>query len=136
MKNLLISVLLIATLCMLSNCSVEEFEIPNQSIENLQLFDSLDCTDQDPKARLTNNGTMSFDLEIHSMDGMLLYLEHNILPGSITSWNSFPSGEIQFSIENSNIQDEKVVYTMNTCMEFDMEIGSNNMLTSAIPVQL
>jgi hypothetical protein len=136
MKNLLKSVLLIATVCLFSSCSTEQVEINTQSVENFQYLDSQDCTDQDPKARLTNNGTVNFNLEILSIDGVLLNSEYNIQPGSVTSWKYFAEGEILFSIDNSIFQDEKVIYIMNTCMEFDMEIGSDNLLTNAVPIQL
>ncbi len=134
MKNLLKSTLLIATICLFTSCSVEQIEMSDQSVENLQPLYSQDCSDQDPKARLTNNGTVNFNLEILSIDGILLNSEYNIQPGSVTSWKYFPQGEILFSIDNSNFQDEKVVYIMNTCMEFDMEIGSDNLLTNAVPI--
>ena len=118
------------------SCSIEPIDNP-QSITITSEESLLDpCTGVNPTARLTNNGDVNFDLEIYTIDGILLNHEYNIAPGSASTWKSFVPGETMFSVTNSTYEDEKVIYTMNTCMEFDMEIGVDNKLTSATPVTL
>lgn len=122
------------------NCSIESIDnsVNALNVNQSELDDSTPvdpCIGQDPKARLTNNGSVIFDIEIYSLDGVLLNHEYSIAPGETTAWKPFVSGETMFSVSNSVVADEKVVYTMGTCMEFDMEIGADNKLTAAVPVQ-
>lgn len=122
------------------SCSIESiddstnaFTINDSVAEDLPLDP---CVGESPKARLTNNGTITFDLEIYNLSGELLSYENNITPGEISSWQTLVSDETVFSVSNTLIPDDKVMYTMNTCMVFEMEIGPDNKLTGAVPVQL
>lgn len=141
MKNLLKTIALVIVLTTCYNCTTESVDnIQEELIANsdVSVLDApnVACSGTIPQARLTNNGTVPFNLEIYSMEGTLLNHEYNITPGNTTSWKPFIEGETLFSVTNDTFEDEKVIYTMGTCMEFDMEIGIDNKLTSATPEQL
>ena len=120
------------------SCTVEPVsnDVINPEINSSDLTLADPCNGNNPRARLTNNGSINFDLEILTLDGILLNHEYNITPGSSTSWLHFVPGEVIFSVTNTSIEDEKLVYEMLTCMEFDMEIDIDNKLTDAEPIQL
>ena len=140
MKNLLKNAIACAiVMSTLFNCSIE-------SIENNQLEESLlvtpndqeDCLNQDPQARITNNGSISITLQIVSIDGAVLHTVDNIAPGSASGFLTFAPDDIIFNISKNTtgIQDDKVVFVMDQCMSFDMELGVDNYLVSGMPVNL
>ncbi|MEM5566129.1 hypothetical protein WNY78_13500 [Psychroserpens sp. AS72] len=140
MKNLLKNAIACAiVMSTLFNCS-------NESIENEQLEESLlvtpnaqtDCLNQDPQARITNNGTISITLQIVSTDGTVLHTVENIAPGNASGFLTFAPDDIIFNISKNTtgIQDDKVVYTMDQCMSYDMSIGADNYLVSGSPDNL
>jgi len=105
-----------------------------QQIENSVASDS-SCTNQDPKARITNNGTTNVDLEIYNVNGDLVGHEYSVEPGHHSDWIEFSCGETTFLVSTGSA-DKLVVINMGTCMMYDMEVGSNNQLVSNQAVQL
>ena len=101
-----------------------------------EIADTNTCTGQDPEVRITNNGTVAISLDVLNDDDDVVGFVHNLLPGETSIWISFPPGDTLFSVTNDVVQDVKVVHSMNTCMIYDMEIDSNNELTSTPPEQL
>lgn len=144
MKNLLINTIVCAivmTTCF--SCSVESIDeeqlLDDLSIDNSIGPDTQDpCSGQDPQARLTNNGTVSVTLQIATTDGTVLHTVQSLAPGNTSSYLSFAEGDIIFSVEKNTtgLGDEKVVYDMNQCMSFDIEVDTDNYLTSATPQNL
>ncbi len=94
------------------------------------------CSEADPIARLTNNGTVNFNLEIYSIDGVLLSSEYDVEPGETTGWKEFQVGETLFSLENAEHADSKIVFMMDECTMIDLEIDSDNALVPVTPQQL
>ncbi|WP_299336759.1 hypothetical protein [uncultured Psychroserpens sp.] len=136
MKNLLknaIACAIVITTCF--SCSVE-------SIEEQQLLDNQiaqdPCADQDPQARITNNGTIAVTLQIATIDGTILHTVQDLAPGNTSSYLSFASGDIIFNVikNTTGVSDNKVVFAMDQCMSYDMEIDSNNDLLPNTPVNL
>ena len=140
MKNLLRSIAVAILFTTLYNCSIEPIDNSESQliIEETQAADVNVCIGDNPEVRFTNNGDYLFSLDIFNEDGDLLGFVHDLAPGDTSTWISFPTGETLFSVSNltPNVMEEKVVYTMNTCMIFDIEIGNDNQLTSAVPEQL
>ncbi|MCD2258770.1 hypothetical protein [Psychroserpens luteolus] len=140
MKNLLknaIACAIVMTTCF--NCSVESIEsdqFDNSILENQNTQDP--CSDQDPQARITNNGTVSITLQIANIDGTLLHTVSNLAPGDASGYLTFSADDIIFNVSKNTtgISDEKVVYTMDQCMSFDMEVDVDNYLTSSTPQNL
>nr|WP_321222795.1 hypothetical protein [uncultured Psychroserpens sp.] len=145
MKNLLTNAIACAiVMTSLFSCSVE-------SIENEQLEEALltttdtvvtpnteSCIDQDPQARITNNGTITLTLQIASTDGTILHTVENIAAGTSSGYLTFAPDEVVFNIvkNTTGIQDDKVVFTMGQCMSYDMVVGADNNLIAGAPVSL
>ncbi|MDG5491534.1 hypothetical protein [Psychroserpens sp. SPM9] len=141
MKNLLkntIACVIVMTSCF--NCSVESIE--NDQLEASMLESSalqLDpCSNQDPQARITNNGTVPVTLEIATIDGTILHTVVDLAPGSVSGYLTFASDDIIFNVSKNTtgITDEKVTHTMEQCMSFDMEVDTDNYLIDTVPVSL
>ncbi|WP_298901649.1 hypothetical protein [uncultured Psychroserpens sp.] len=140
MKNLLknaIACAIVMTTCF--NCSVESIE--NEQFENVipENQNTQDvCENQDPQARITNNGTISITLEIATTDGVVLQTAQDLAPGTSSSYLTFEANDIIFNVVKNatGFNDEKVVHTMNQCMSFDMEVGIDNYLISSSPEDL
>ena len=98
-------------------------------------FDN-NCANDLPKTRLINNGSIAFQLQVISEDGVPEITIPNIGPGVTTSWNNFNTGDMLFSVTNSEpmVSDEKVNIQMDTCMGYEIVINSNNQITSFIPI--
>jgi hypothetical protein len=114
---------------MLFGCTSEQ--INSDSLSDFEAND--DCVGVNPQVRITNNGDVNFDLDVFGDQGLVGFV-HNIAPGETSTWITFDAGEMLFSVSNDSYEDEKVIHHMTTCMEFNMEIGSDNQLTSAVPV--
>jgi len=131
------------------NCAVEPMEFLEGStnsiveeIENSALGDRANtvATDssfnnQDPKARIVNNGTVNVDLEIYDADGNIVGRKYGVGPGEHSDWMEFSCGETTFLVSTGS-SDKLVVLDMGTCMIYDMEVGSNNQMVSDQAVQL
>ena len=141
MKNLL-KLSTIALFCaFFFGCSVEPIEEDLQTQllveEDLQNQEALDCVGDDPKARITNNGSVPIDLDIFDENNVSLGFVHNLLPGETSVWIQFPAGDdILFAVSNDFVEDEKEIHTMSSCMVFDMEFTSSNALSGATPQSL
>jgi len=144
MKNLLKSTIafaIVMTTCF--NCSVEPIETTLLE-DSLLLEDSTTpetqdpCSNQDPQARITNNGTIAITLEIATIDGTILHTVQDLGPGNVSGYLTFSPGDIVFNVSKNTtgISDEKVMYTMNQCMSYDIEVAPDNNLTSSLPVNL
>ena len=97
---------------------------------NTNQFSTLNCSDDLPKARLTNNGTVNHDLRIFDENGNIIVSAFNIEPGTTTGWFEFEPQYVLFAVDNDTFMDEKVEAIMDYCMEFDMEIGTDDLLVS------
>lgn len=104
--------------------------------ENLSASDiNDDCVGVNPQVRITNNGDVNYNLDVFDEQGLVGFV-HNITPGETSTWITFSEGEMFFAVSNDTYEDKKVLYFMSTCMEFNMEIGTNNELTSAVSVNV
>lgn len=141
MRDLLKTRYLILVMITLCHCSVEPVEFSSETKLNEQTEDQnnlLTCSNLDPTARFTNNGTVSFDLTLFDDNMDIISQELNVLPGTSTNWVSFPVGDVLFSL-NSNttgVVDAKVLFSMDTCMEFNLTINPDNTLATNQPIQL
>lgn len=136
MKNLLkntIACAIVMTTCF--NCSVESVE--EQSFET-PINQNVLCVDQDPQARITNNGTISITLQIATLDGTILHTVQDLAPGNTSSYLTFAPSDIIFNVikNTTGVTDDKVVFTMGQCMSFDMEVDSSNALVGNSPSNL
>jgi hypothetical protein len=143
MKNLLKNALACAVVMSLFvNCTVESVETMNSELlkqSTPTLFEVLTvCVDQDPQASITNNGTIPVTFEILTLDGTILHTIPNIAPGNSSGYLTFAPDEIVFNISKNTtgLQDDKIVFVMNQCMSFDLELGATNYLVAGTPYAL
>jgi len=120
------------------NCSVESIETEQLEQSLLTVPTPLECSNQDPQARITNNGTVAVTLQIVTIDGTILHTVTNLAPGNASGFLTFAAADIIFNVSKNTtgISDEKVVYTMDQCMSFDMEVDTDNYLTNSVPENL
>lgn len=139
MKNLKLGTFCVLMSFLFFNCSTEAIDSETQNLVQTESissdFPETNCANQEPIARLLNNGSLHFDLEIFDEEGQLLYSVYNIHPGTSTDWVDLPVGQITFNVSNSN-SSKPVVLDMGNCMAYEMEIGSNNQLMSDQPIHL
>ena len=136
MKNLLKNAIASAiVMSMLFNCSVESIESEQEQLLFQTPNAQNDCADEDPQARVTNGGTIAITFQISTLDGTVLHLVENIAPGNSSGFLTFAPDDIVFNISKNTtgIQDDKVVFTMNQCMSFDMVLGADNYLAAGSP---
>ncbi len=142
MKNLLQSIVAFAIISTCYNCTVESYDdAPTEDAlvsEATLNSNPPPCSDQDPQARITNNGTIPITLEIATVDGTILHTVADLAPGNISGYLTFAPGDIIFNIEKNTTgeSDEKLFYTMGQCMSFDIEVAPDNNLTNSTPVNL
>ena len=122
LKFLIVILLVVSCTNDSANTLSDEFSNNQFSIES--------CTDAPPRARLTNNGTVSHDLRIFDENSNVIVSAFNIEPGTTTGWFEFAPQEVLFAVDNDTFADEKVEVIMDNCMEFDMEIGADDLLVS------
>ena len=140
MKNLLKLLPFLVVALILKACTAElneneALQVDLDSRESSVIFDT-NCTDDLPRTRMINNGTIAFDLQVISEAGVAEITIPNIGPGTTTSWNDFNVGEVLFSITNYEplVNDEKVQLLMDTCMGYEIVIGPDNTITTFTPI--
>lgn len=111
------------------NCTDDSSNTLNDDLSN-NLLSPQNCTNDQPRARLTNNGTVNHSLRIFDENSNVIVSAFNIEPGSSTGWFEFSPQEVLFAVDNDTFSDEKVEAIMENCMEFDMEIGADDALVS------
>jgi len=114
------------------SCSVEQLDSKIENSSNV--YRNFTCSTGICGARLTNNGTLSVDLAIYDSSDVLLFEQLDIIPGSETNWQSFPIGEISYTVTTPATGLFKtVVIDMEECWVYDMEVAANDMLVTDAP---
>lgn len=142
MKKLLQSIVAFAIILTCYTCTTDSYnDAPlEDAVITASTFNSNPppCSNQDPQARITNNGTIPITLEIATIDGTILHTVADLAPGNVSGYLTFAPGDIIFNVEKNltGTSDEKLFYTMNQCMSFDLEVAPDNNLTNSTPVNL
>lgn len=89
------------------------------------------CSDEDPRARIINNGMQKASVQIKTSGGNTVNI-NNVDPSTSSSYSSYAAGQTTFTIKISNVDYVKTV-DMSKCFEYDIAIDANNNITS-IPV--
>ncbi len=120
----------IVAITLFLSCSVEQLD-SRLDEDTSDLSRPFTCSTGICGARLTNNGTMSVDLAIYDHDDVLLFEELDITPGNATSWQTFPIGQLSYTVTTPTTSLFKtVVIDMGECMVYDMEVAANDMLVT------
>jgi hypothetical protein len=86
------------------------------------------CRNEDPRARIINNGTQSASVQIKTSGGNTVNI-NNIAPGTTSAYRSYAPGQVQFTITVSN-NDYVKTFDMGECYNYDIAIDGNNNITS------
>lgn len=136
MNNLLKSLMLFAVVFSISSCSVESIDEQIQADApqlEAQTASAQTCSGNNPKSKLTNNGTAPLTFTVYSDNMNSVATQSNIQPGTSSGWISFIPGETMFSIKSNTtgVSDSKLEFSMDTCTEVDIVIGTDNSVESS-----
>jgi hypothetical protein len=89
------------------------------------------CDNEQPRARVLNNGTIQVSVTIKTSNGSTQNI-NNVLPQSASPYESYAAGKVTFTITVStsggkvdNIKD----VTVGNCNDYDIAIDANNIIT-------
>ncbi len=86
------------------------------------------CKDEDPRARIINNGTQKASVQIKTSGGNTVNI-NNVDSGTSSAYSSYAAGLTTFTLKVNNIDYVKTV-EMSKCYEYDIAIDNNNNITS------
>lgn len=86
------------------------------------------CRDEDPRARIINNGTDKASVQIKTSAGNTVNI-NNVDPGTASPYSSYAAGQITFTITVRTINYVKII-DMGKCFDYDIAIDVNNNITS------
>ena len=132
--NLLKQLLFMATLMVIFSCSNEPVQ-PDMLLSNENITQDVQCSNDAPKARITNNNDIPVDLEIFNESGTLVNHAYGVQPGNVSSWRVFATGVTTFVVSTTE-STKTIVIDMDVCMAYDVTIDENNQLDTDQPVQL
>ena len=85
------------------------------------------CKNEDPRARITNNGTQKASVQVKTSGGNTINI-NNVDPGTSSAYASYAPGEVTFTIVVSNASYVKTT-TISQCYEYDIAIDQANVIT-------
>ena len=89
------------------------------------------CRNEDPRARIINNGTQTAGVQIKTSNGNTVNI-NNVDPGTASVYNSYAAGQVTFTLRVNSV-DYPIIVDMGKCFEYDIILDANNNLTS-IPI--
>jgi hypothetical protein len=91
------------------------------------------CKDEQPRARIENNGTAKADVQIKTSGGNTENI-NNVYPGQLSEWRSFAPGHLEFTVAVQGSTPAIIMVDMINCWEYNIIIDSANNL-STLPVE-
>ncbi len=92
------------------------------------------CENEDPRARIVNNGTDKASVQIKTSGGSTENI-NNIESGQVSAWSSFASGNTEFTVAVQGMPgDTMITVTMVDCWEYEIIIDATNQVSSS-PVE-
>lgn len=89
------------------------------------------CENEDPRARIVNNGTDKASVQIKTSGGSTENI-NNIESGQTSAWSSFASGNTEFTVAVQGMPDDTlIIVNMVDCWEYEIIIDSNNNVSSS-----
>jgi len=87
------------------------------------------CKNEDPRARIINNGTDKTSVQIKTSGGNTENI-NNIEVGTASDYSSYAPGEVEFTVSVGNNSPIVQTVTMLECYEYDIVISANNTVVS------
>lgn len=88
------------------------------------------CKDDDPRARIVNNGTAKASVQIKTSGGNTENI-NNIESGQASDWRSFAAGNTEFTVSIQGVNDTMVAVDMLNCYEYSIAIDAQNRVSSS-----
>ena len=86
------------------------------------------CKDEDPRARIINNGTDKASVQIKTSGGNTVNI-NNIDPNNASAYSSYSAGKVTYTITIKSIDYVKT-FDIGKCYDYDIAIDTNNSITS------
>lgn len=86
------------------------------------------CKDEDPRARIINDGTEKASVQIKTSGGNTINI-NNVDPDSSSAYSSYAAGQVTFTITVSSNDYEKT-FIMAQCFDYDIAIDASNNIVS------
>lgn len=86
------------------------------------------CKNEDPSARIVNNGTAKASVQIKTSGGSTINI-NNVDSGTSSPYASYAPGLVTFTITVAN-NDYIETVQMENCYNYDIEIDENNVITT------
>ena len=86
------------------------------------------CKNEDPRARVTNNGTAVASVQIKTSNGNTENI-NNVAAGTSSEYKTYAPGEVTFTITVDKVNYERTV-PMASCFEYNIAIDTNNNITT------
>lgn len=106
--------------------------IPLVTIALTIFMASCKCKNEDPRARVVNEGSQEISVQIMTSGGNTENI-NNIAPGETSEFSYYAPGEVQFTIvvgEGNNSTEYVEQVLMEECYEYDIVLDANNNITS------
>lgn len=90
------------------------------------------CKNEDPRARVVNNGSVDVSVHIETTGGNTVNI-NNILPGQASEFVSYAPGGVDFTITvgtGGSAVDYNISVIMEECFEYDIILDANNVISS------
>ena len=94
----------------------------------LSLSSCKKCKNEQPAARIINNGTKTASVQIQTSNGNTVNI-NNVEPGTSSSYSNYAAGQVKFTLKISGVDYEETVQLSN-CFYYDIAIDSNNNITT------
>jgi hypothetical protein len=86
------------------------------------------CKGEDPRARITNNGTMVASVQIKTSNGNTENI-NNVAPSTTSEYKTYAAGDVIFTITIDKVTTVKTV-SLAQCYEYNIAIDANNTITT------
>jgi hypothetical protein len=102
------------------------------SILAISLFTSCsgECENEDPTARIVNNGTDKASVQIKTSEGNTINI-NNVDPGKASPYSSYAPGLVTYTITVSDVDYVETVQ-MDVCNTYDIIIDAENVITTDV----
>jgi hypothetical protein len=98
----------------------------------LSLASCKKCKNEDPRARVVNNGTKNISVQIQTSGGNTVNI-NNIDAGQTSEYKNFAEGNVTFTISvgnGNNTENYTKTVAMETCYEYDIVLDQSNTIVS------
>jgi hypothetical protein len=119
-KHLLVLLLLV-------NCTTDAAETDNTPEVSVENNSVLNCVNDLPKVRLTNNGTRSFEFMVYAEDYTELHSQ-NVSATTNSGWIELSPSDVLAVVSNDVDYGQKMPLNLEFCDNLELEIDINNVL--------